>query len=621
MTEAEQIEQLVIRGSVAAWMETHGVIKDAKGRYIGGKNKVPITVNYLQEQISDALAWLHENNLPARILVLKPRQRGCSTFLTAALYHTGNLRPVRAAIIGAKEDQSKNLFEMLRLYSNQDGFAWGTERNVRAEDAIFHFGDGGESRVGILSAKEYDPGRSGTYQFVLGTEVARWSERGVANAADVLSGLLKCVQLEPGTTVIQETTAAGRSGDFYERWLDAVDLQEYQRLHRSGASVADKYIRIFAPWFAFPDLSLDLTPQQMDEVRLSLGTVGRYNSPDFGDEAEIMQRFDLTYQQVAWRRYAIDVECKRDPQIFEQDYPSTWQTAFLSSGRTRFNVWGIRHFEERARTLNAHKEWATIEWQGASMENVITRRVTEYEATLCIWDRPKLGNSYVIAVDPATGASQTTGNDPDCHSVLVLRKGKYEAPGGWHPPRVVARIVTPCRWDIDVLAEYVYRLHRYYGRCLIVPEVNMDRGLIEILKQKAVPIYSREVFNQRESKTTNQLGFQTNSATREAIIENLAKAIREYDTEGEGLDVACPNIAKQLSNFITSDRGKSEAAEGHHDDDVMALAIGLYCIDGATAYQEVMTERPLPRDVRRMEEQKKIRFRGNRERAGRSQYS
>jgi hypothetical protein len=175
--------------------------------------------------------------------------------------------------------------------------------------------------------------------------------------------------------------------------------------------------------------------------------------------------------------------------------------------------------------------------------------------------------------------------------------------------------LVPNRWDIDVLADYVHRLSVWASRCIVVPEVNMDRGLIELLKQRGVAMYRREVFNQLTSKHTEQLGWHTNVVTREACIENLAKAIREYDSEGEGVDICCPHIVDQLKTFIQSDKGKSEAAEGSHDDDVLSLAIGLHTIDCATAYKEEFTVRPLPRDLRKLEE-------GNRRRnGGKSQYS
>ena len=44
--------------------------------------------------------------------------------------------------------------------------------------------------------------------------------------------------------------------------------------------------------------------------------------------------------------------------------------------------------------------------------------------------------------------------------------------------------------------------------------------------------------------------------------------------------------------------GRAEAAGGYHDDDVLALAIGLQCLDEATAYQVETREAWIPRDLR-----------------------
>jgi hypothetical protein len=52
---------------------------------------------------------------------------------------------------------------------------------------------------------------------------------------------------------------------------------------------------------------------------------------------------------------------------------------------------------------------------------------------------------------------------------------------------------------------------------------------------------------------------------------------------------------------VTKKSGRSEAAKGKHDDDVLMIAIGLQCIDHATPYFEQVVERVLPRDLQRLQ--------------------
>jgi len=595
LTPEEAILQHAIRGSWTAWFETFGRIEDKRGEEITPR------ANYLQERVDAVVSWLTARGLPVRMLVLKPRQKGSSTFTTAGLYMEGRKRPLNGVIIGGAHSQAENLYNKLKFYTRKDDFDWGTRSRVTNDRAEFGFPNGRETVIERKTARNPEVGRSATFQFVLGTEVARWSEEGVANAKSVLSGLLKTVAKKDGTFVILESTARGAAGDFYERWCEAMEFEEYQAAFEAGKDVSGRYIRVFAPWYEFEDSRDALTPQQTDAVLKGLGKVERYNSPDFGDEHEIMSRFGLTVDQMSWRRWAIDEECEKDPQIFEQDYPSTAETAFLRSGNKRFNAAGLRYLQDLAKKRVA--DYGYLDWQGVAMDSVTWRSVPEEESVVLKWEEPREGNRYLIAVDTMTGASQVTGDDPDCHSVLVLRRGYMENGLRWKPPAVVCRIKGPCRWDIDLIAEWVRRLHYYYRGAMIVPEVNNSGlALVELLKQHNVAIYEREVFAKLEKKFTKQLGWQTTHATRTMLIDNLAKAIREYDTDGDGVEVYDPRTVDELNAFIRKENGREEAMEGHHDDDVLALAIGLCTIDAAVAMRRKPRQIKLPRDLRRLEE-------------------
>ena len=141
---------------------------------------------------------------------------------------------------------------------------------------------------------------------------------------------------------------------------------------------------------------------------------------------------------------------------------------------------------------------------------------------------------------------------------------------------------------------------RYYGGCKIVVEVNKDRGFIELLKLRTdVDIYQREMFNRREQVMTSAYGWNTDVRTREMVISTLARALREggKGKVNEGIELRCPWIVKQMKNFITKANGRSEAASGKHDDDVLMVAIGLQLLDHATPYQESEREVWCPRDL------------------------
>lgn len=583
-----------MRASTGAWWEVHGRIVNKAGDLVRPQ------LNYLQLCIERLVVFCEEHNLPCRILVLKPRQKGSTTYSGANVYHRLRRRRTSACVIGGQYSQTANAWKIIGTYQTNDTFAWGNEGTLNQERGAWSNG----SELVPETARDFDAGRSGTFQALLATEVARWAEDGAANAKEVLAGILKCVPALPDTLVILETTAKGASGDFYERWLRAKSLEEFMENPTPG-----DFVRVFAPWFEFEDSTFRLTPEQKDEIRATLDAEEWYRGEQELIDAYANNEGGVTrlghsvvehdvWEQLAWRRWAIENECERDVEVFNQDYPDTWENAFLRSGRRRFNNAGLAVLSKR-KTQRKARVGVLDEMDDG--RRVVWRETTAAEASYHVWEQPAEGRRYLISADTMTGASQTTSEDPDCHSVLVHRAGWWETGRGWHPPAVVARIVPECRWDIDILEAHLWRLALYFGGgergCLIVPEVNMDRGIVELLKLRGANIYERRTFNKREQRMTGALGWHTNGATREVIIENLARAIREYDREGEGVEVWCPHIISEAENFIVKTNGRSEAERGWHDDDVLSWAIGLATINGATPYVIPRVVRPLPPDL------------------------
>jgi hypothetical protein len=604
MPDTTTMMDALIREDPDTWLEAHGSIVLKDGTVI---EPGELRVNHMQRLMNLVRVRCEELGIPCRILNLKPRQKGSTTKSGGWCYHDMRRKRTSACVIGGQYSQTTNAWEIIQHYHKKDTFNWGNHGSINTERGEFSNG----SKIVPETAEDPEAGRSGTFQFLFATEVARWAKAGVKEASKILSGALKCVPLLPDTVVILETTAYGASGDFYNRWLDAVDAEDFI----AGKTITPgDYIRIFTPWFVFEDSAIKLTPQQKIQIQLTLD-----KEPWYHGEQELIDTYgnsDLGYirlgdvvtgcdvwEQLAWRRQMIKTECKKDPEIFNEDYPHSWETAFLKSGRRRFNSVGLKQLEAKSKQKPIIH--GILDEQRGS-EGVVWRNCTELEAWFWKWEEPRVGRRYLISADTMTGASQVaSADDPDCHGVFVWRQGYFEHGRGWVPPAIVARIAPPCRWDIDILEDRIWRLARYYGGragCLIVPEVNMDRGLIELLKTRQANIYVREMFNRTEQTTTKAYGWQTTTSTREMLIETLAKAIREQGTDGDGLDVWCPHFTEEAKNFITKDNGRSEADIGHHDDDIFGGGIGLQVIASATELVEEVFARPLPPDIRRWEE-------------------
>ena len=594
MTEDQQIIRQAIREDAGVWMEMHGKILDKS------RNLVTPTQNYLQIKIQDVVNKMNELGLPVRIMVLKPRQKGSTTKCASLDYHHMRKSAASCCVIGGQLSQTESLWSMISTYASNDRFDWGNQGEVTSTYGSWSNG----SQLIAETANDRLAGISNTFQILHATETARWAKYGVANAAGVLANVVKCVPLLPKTMIILESSAEGASGSFYERYTRAVEAEDF--LSGKVQIKAGDYVRCFAPWYEFSDSAQRLTDAEKKHVEATLDA-----DPDYEGEADLIANYAVTdgngvrhlgnsvkdfdiWEQLAWRRYAIGAECEGDKNIFDRDYPSSWSVAFQKSGQQRFNAGGLAMLRKRI-SQRAALYGILEEAQG----RMAFRPTDKNEARVIVYERPTPGRRYILSVDPMTGAMQATGQDPDYHGVFVLREGYWDSGSNWNRTAAVARII-PCRWDIDVLELDVWRLARFYGDssgCKIVIEMNMDRGLTELLKQRGADLYMREVFNQTEYKTTKAYGYLTMEKTRERVVESLAAAIREHSTPNEGIDIWDEHAIIQCENFIRKGNGRSEAAEGHHDDDIFGIGIGHLLITHATTYLPNRGGQGLPPDL------------------------
>lgn len=582
--EADELLRAACSSDEGAWAEQFGKILYKDGRV------ELLDLNYLQEQVVEAIIWCRRNKYPCRIIILKPRQKGSSTITTACLYHMLQRRQANGLIIGGEFSQTDNLWKITRRYADYDKMAWG-HKKARITNDEGYFGNG--STLQKETAQDSEAGRSGTYHFILSTEVGRWKDTKARNSAEIMTGVLACMPDLPDTVAVLESTAQGPSGLFYDRWNDADDW-EHVRTMKAG-EWKGRWIRIFAPWYAFEDSHDNLSSVEAEDVKRSLTPTEKELMADYSTLGANGKKYTITLGHIAWRRKILSSECDNDETKFDREFPTTPQHAFRASARTRFSRDGLDWQRKKA---SAEKpQYGTIEmserghiagWMQSSVEDCIYH----------LWEKPREGYSYLISADLMTGESQVGGKDPDCHAVLVWRKGYFDRERGWIPPALAARIIPECRWDIDVLAEWTWRLALFYGKCLIVSEINCDRGFIELLRAKGnVPLYQRQIFNHVNQKRSKAFGWHTSSSTRMQIEETLARSIRSYGEDGGGVHLNCLHLVSECETFCINDKGRAEALRGSHDDDVIAAGIGLCVIEQAIRYRNRLESIPLPRDL------------------------
>ena len=259
----------------------------------------PLLFNRMQRFLHTKIEDHAKRNGRVRALILKARQQGCSTYVSARYYHKAtHTRGQQVFILTHEQDATDNLFEMaVRFHEHCPELVKPHTGVANAKELAFDRLDSGYS-VGTAGSKAV--GRSKTLQLFLGSEVAHWP-----NAASHFAGVMQAVPDLPGTEIILESTGHGPGGEFHERYQQA------------EAGIGD-FEAIFVPWY------------WSDEYQ-------RQVPPDFtitDEEQEYSRLHGLSTEQIAWRRAKIDE--LRDPRLFQQEYPSTAAEAFEFSGHDSF---------------------------------------------------------------------------------------------------------------------------------------------------------------------------------------------------------------------------------------------------------------------------------------------
>jgi hypothetical protein len=253
----------------------------------------PFLFNAAQRKLHEVIEAQKAKTGRVRVVVLKARQLGVSTYTAARLYHkTINNPGLRTIIIGHERRASSNLFDLVRrFHENMPEDQRPHTGTSNAQELIFDKIDSGYL---VSVATHEGAGRSATAQCLHASECAFWENLPLQMAA-----LLQTVPDLPGTEIIIESTANGFN-DFHSLWRKA----------EAGES---EFLPIFLPW------SLDAGYAR----ELPEGFVMD------SEESKLADLYKLTPQQMAWRRNKISQ--LGSAEYFAQEYPLTASEAFISS--------------------------------------------------------------------------------------------------------------------------------------------------------------------------------------------------------------------------------------------------------------------------------------------------
>lgn len=260
----------------------------------------PFIFNQVQIYFHQKVEEQKERTGKVRVICVKGRQQGCSTYICGRGYHiTTHSFGLRSFILTHEEDATNNLFDMTKRYHEHcPELVKPSTKSSNAKELIFGDLDSGY-RLGTAGNKGV--GRSSTIQFFHGSEVALWP-----NAQEHAGGVLQCIPDAPGTEVYLESTARGIGNYFHQQW----------QLAETGQS---DFLPIFIPWY----WQNEYTKPVPDDFKPT------------EKEIELKELHGLSDAQLVWRRSKIihlSVSGTNGEKLFMQEYPCTSTEAFQTTG-------------------------------------------------------------------------------------------------------------------------------------------------------------------------------------------------------------------------------------------------------------------------------------------------
>jgi len=325
----------------------------------------------------------------------------------------------------------------------------------------------------------------------------------------ILAGLFQGVSSADGTEIILESTANGATGAFYRMW-------------KAAERGENDYVPIFLPWFMTKEYTM--TPPSNFERSVQ--------------EEELSEEYDLDNGQLWWRRMKIG---EGGESKFRQEYPSTAEEAFVVSGKNVFNVEKLNKLETQAPKSLREFDVKMSSWE------------EKREGNLSIWQPPGFDEKFIIGADVSLGVGQ------DYSAAVVL-----------NVKREVVAVYRDNHVDPAMFGRDLFYLGRYYNNALLAVESNsMGISTLQKLKEmKYVNLYYQTQIANLTDEDGVRLGFRTTSASKPAIISNLKNWI-----DNDEIAIWSSDVVGELRDYVSDDKGKTNASRGSTDDTVMSLAI------------------------------------------------
>jgi hypothetical protein len=372
----------------------------------------------------------------------------------------------------------------------------------------------------ISSAQSFTGVRGETIHRLFLDEFAFWPP---GDAERVWASALQRVPLSGDSTVDIGSTPNGEGNEFYEVYMAAREGKEV------GKSIFTPH---FYPWYIHPEYRMPAESQFIltgDDV-----TPLRNVQPD---EEKLLRIFESlgydelkAYDLLRWRRYkqAEMSSLQRSGTtrlLFSQEFPEDDVSCFLAAGDAAYD-------SQLLANMAGDCFPAPLRWNRAD-----------------VWEEPKDGVNYLIAVDPGVGK----------HSDSVATVWDFSSEEEFNHVATLGGL-----YDGPEMADMVKLLAVHYNNAIVANEDALEFN--NFIKDYGNLYYRTDI---ESGKVYNKIGWLTSPKTKPFMIAELNRNLQKIRTHDIRLVSQCRNI-----RWVQGARGQRAVAVGADDyHDSLAIAI------------------------------------------------
>lgn len=475
---------------------------------------------YFQREI------LKDFNNYKKIVLTKTRQAGMSTLMSLIFFWKAVLFPNEWLVVISKDGKSSQDF-LDKIKTNLENIPeWFglkiTKNNVKG--VAFS----NKTKIDTF-ARSKSAGRGTSPTMVILDEAAFYLTNSIIEG--IVSSVMPSLSRTGGQLFVVSTpngSAEGSEGYWY--YCQVRDLQE--------AGGVTKLSRLYdIAWWEILDYP-GITPYKGYNEK-----VQTYIDRDYFNHPDVKKEANNFFMPIAKDRWK------------ENDWLTYQMT---TSGKVKYMQEILQNFVVTGNTVFSDE---ILERVGAETKNPISMDTLNGRSLkgLWIWKEPLLDHKYILAGDVCKGSS----NDSSCLQVIDM--STYEQ---------VAEYAGKCT-TID-LAKYAYKIGEYYNWAFMVIECNSigEATFSELYYNLNYPnLFKQNKVNQGQSIMT---GWITSTKSRDLITDKFIDFYYD-DLMWKNYHPYSERLLSQMKFWIWKG-GRPDHSGNAHDDNIMAMAIGLFNI-------------------------------------------